>query len=268
VTETATRRVFAILGDPVAHSLSPCMQNAGFHAAGIDATYVALRPAADDVPMLMATLAMNGGGGNITLPFKQIAAGAPLRDERVELLGVANVFGSRDGSLAVINTDVDGILTALDVLEAPPSAWLVLGTGGSARAVIGAARERGARVAVRSRDAKRAGEFLNWAESIGVRTTDEATCEAVVNATPLGLSPGDALPLEVRAIPSLHVALDLVYRPDGPTRWVRACGDAGLRAGDGREVLLAQGTASWKLWFPGIAPPVDVMRAALHGHLG
>ena len=73
-----------------------------------------------------------------------------MRDERVQALGVANVFGRGvDGGTMLGNSDVDGILSALDRLEAPATAWHLLGTGGSARAVVGAARERGARIAIR-----------------------------------------------------------------------------------------------------------------------
>ena len=146
-------RLFALLGDPVSHSLSPRMQNAGFLAAGLDAVYVAMPCSAAQLPTLADTLVASGGGGNITIPHKNAAAALPgVRDERVQALGVANVFGRGvDGGTMLGNSDVDGFLSALDRLEAPATAWHLLGTGGSARAVVGAARERGARIAVRSR---------------------------------------------------------------------------------------------------------------------
>jgi len=269
VRVTARTRVFALLGDPVAHSLSPLMQNAAFLAAGIDAVYVVLQPRPDDVASQMATLATGGGGGNITIPYKEIAARAPaLRSAQVDRLGSANVFGTTGGELTLVNTDVPAILAALDRLEAPAGAWQVVGTGGSARAVVGAAAERGARVAVRSRDPRRAAEFAAWAASIGVEPAVGAECDVVINATPLGLAPGDPLPADPATL-SAHVAiLDLVYAPARSTAWVRACIARGLRALDGREVLLAQGAASWDCWFPGLTPPIPIMRAALDGYLG
>lgn len=266
---TSRTRVFAVLGDPVAHSLSPQMQNAGFQAAGLDAVFVALRPTAAYLAGQMLALACSGGGGNVTVPFKEVAAQVPgARDARVEQLAAANVFAATDDGVQLGNTDVDGILAALDALHAPADAWYVLGTGGGARAVVGAAAERGARIAVRSRDPARALAFGAWAASIGVPRAEPSECRVVINATPQGLGPADAHPLDVAAMAPGTVVLDLVYGQDGPTAWVRACSARGMHALDGREVLLAQGAASWRFWFPGVTPPVEVMRAALNGRLG
>lgn len=266
---TARTRVFALLGNPVAHSLSPLMQNAAFLAAGIDAVYVALQPTAADVAHQMAALAGGGGGGNVTIPFKEVAARAPARRTvQVERIGAANVFGGADGELSLANTDVFAILSALDRLEAASDAWMLLGTGGSARAAVGAAAERGVRIAVRSRDAGRATDFAAWAASIGVAAAEPGECGVAINATPLGLSSSDPLPVDPATLAADMVVLDLVYVPIGTTAWVRACAARGLRGLDGREVLLAQGAASWQCWFPGVTPPLPVMRAALDGYLG
>lgn len=267
---TARTRLFAVIGDPVRHSLSPTIQNAAFLAAGIDATYIALAVPAADVASVLRTLVANGGGGNITIPHKRVAAAVPgLPTARVRLLGVANVFAAAldAGGPILGNTDVDGILAAIDTLGGPFGAWLIVGTGGSARAAAGAALERGVPIAVRSREPERAAAFLAWAASIGVAVAPLEHCQLVINTTPLGLQAGDASPQPLDELPSLAAALDLTYRPDGPTRWVLTCRERGLRAVDGREVLLAQGAACWEHWFPGVTPPVEVMRAALDGRL-
>jgi shikimate dehydrogenase len=269
VRVTSRTRVFAVLGDPVAHSLSPQMQNAGFQAAGLDAVYVALHPSAEELAGQVTALVRGGGGGNVTVPFKEIAARVPgAADARVAQLGAANVFAAGENGVRLGNTDVDGILAALDALHATADAWYLLGTGGSARAVVGAAAERGARVAVRSRDDARGLAFATWAASIGVQRAAPSECRVVINATPQGLAVADPHPLDVAGVSTETVALDLVYRHDGPTAWVRACCARGVAALDGREVLLAQGAASWRFWFPGVTPPVEVMRAALNGRLG
>ena len=102
-------RVFAILGDPVAHSLSPTMHNAAFKALGLAATYVPLRCAAQDVPQFMRVLAMAGGGGNVTVPHKEIAArSVDGPSARVRLLGACNTFWADDGAVCGDNTDVAG----------------------------------------------------------------------------------------------------------------------------------------------------------------
>ncbi|HSE66988.1 MAG TPA: hypothetical protein VLB12_08380, partial [Gemmatimonadales bacterium] len=93
-------RVFAILGDPLKHSLSPAMHNAAFRALGLDAAYVPLRCHSADVPGLLTTLARAGGGGNITIPHKETGAKAITRPtDRVQRLGACNTFWGEDGSV-------------------------------------------------------------------------------------------------------------------------------------------------------------------------
>lgn len=260
-------RVFALLGNPVAHSLSPAMQNAAFRVLGLDAVYVPMPCSAEHVPVLMTAFAAAGGGGNVTVPHKTVAAHAIAHpNERVEALGACNTFWWEDEALAGDCTDVEGVRAALGALRVEAEVWLVIGTGGSARAVAEAARLAGARLAVASRDPARATAFLAWAgaRGVGVASAEEATL--VVNATPLGMNADDPLPSRPAATPAAVAILDLVYRR-GETAWVRAQRQAGRRAADGREVLLAQGAAAFSRWFPRHTPPLDVMRAALHAAL-
>jgi shikimate dehydrogenase len=157
-------------------------------------------------------------------------------------------------------------LEALDRLESPATGWLVAGTGGSARAVVGAARERHVPLAVQSRDPVRAEAFLTWARTLGVGAVAPADCGVLINATPLGLRDGDPIPLAAELAPAAEVGLDLVYAP-GETPWVRALRARGLRASDGRSMLVAQGAAAFDCWFPGVGAPRDVMRAAVDAAL-
>ncbi len=256
-------RLFLLLGRPVAHSLSPAMQNAAFQALGLDAVYAALDCASEDTFALAQSLAQGGGGGNATVPHKAVLAAALERPSaRVDRLGAANVFWGEEEALVGDNTDLDGVLDALARLDAPATRWLVVGTGGSARAVIGAAAERGAQVAVQSRSSARAAEFVAWAATLGVKNVDPTECEVLINATPLGSAKGDALPVDVAMTPKARVALDLVYQ-HGETPWVRHCRAKGLRAADGREMLVAQGASSLERWFPKVRAPREVMRAAV-----
>ncbi|HEU4587302.1 MAG TPA: shikimate dehydrogenase [Gemmatimonadales bacterium] len=260
-------RVFALLGEPVAHSLSPVMHNAAFLALGIEATYVPLRCRADDVPALIRALAYAGGGGNVTVPHKEVAARAVEQlAEPAQRLGACNTFWGDGGATMGDLTDVGGFLEALDRLDPPDAGWLIAGTGGAARAVIGAARERGAPVAVRSRDASRRMAFEAWAASCGVTIVPPAECGVLVNATPLGLHPGDALPIAPDDVPGARVAIDLVYAR-GETAWVKALRQRGLRAADGRAMLVAQGAAAFERWFPATPAPREVMRAAVDAAL-
>jgi len=255
-------RVFALLGDPVAHSLSPAMQNAAFRALGLPAAYVPLRCTAADLPSLLRALARAGGGGNVTVPHKE-AAGSALddRSELVGTVGACNTFWAEEGRVVGDNTDVDGLLAALDRLEPPEGPWLVAGTGGGARAAVVAASRRGVALSVASRSDARRRTFESWMEECGVALASPEECRVLLNATPLGLADGDALP-SLPATPSAEVALDMVYAR-GETRWVRSVRARGLRAADGREMLVAQGAAALERWFPKVHAPVEVMRAAV-----
>jgi shikimate dehydrogenase len=260
-------RVFAILGDPVAHSLSPVMQNAAFVALGLPAVYVPLRCTAADLPPLLGALVRAGGGGNVTVPHKELAAASVDRClERAELVGACNTFWGEAGQSIGDNTDVTGVCNALDRLEPPDGAWLILGTGGGARAAVGAARLRGAEVAVVSRAADRKDAFERWAASLGVGRAPAEECRVLINATPVGLHDGGAVPAGGSVAKHAEVALDMVYAR-GETRWVHAMRAAGLRAEDGRAMLVAQGAAAFERWFPAERAPTEVMRAAVNAAL-
>jgi shikimate dehydrogenase len=215
----------------------------------------------------MRSLAAGGGGGNVTVPHKAVAAGVGQPGPRVAMLGAANVFGAPDGELMVGNTDVDGLLALLDRLGGGAGPWCIVGTGGSAHAAVGAARERGVAVAVRSRSTERAAAFLEWAGGLGVETVDPASCRVLINATPVGLKADDPAPAPLDEFPLLTTVADLTYRPGGTSQLVATAQERGLRAADGLEMLLIQGMAAWNWWFPGVEPPEEVMRAALRGEM-
>ena len=135
---TSRTQVLALLGDPVDHSLSPVIQNAAFREAGVDGVYVALRCEAPDLVGFMHGLGRAGGGGNITLPYKQKAASfLDERSEAVRRTGACNTFWGRDGKVCGDNTDVEGFRRALKHFLGRSSEGfrvLLLGAGGAARA--------------------------------------------------------------------------------------------------------------------------------------
>lgn len=243
------------------------MHAAAFDALELAAVYVSIRTGPDALPLLMRALAAAGGGGNVTLPHKRAAAGLmdQLRGPGLTL-GACNTFWSEDGRLIGDNTDVAGVQTAVQALGVPEGPWLIVGTGGSARAVAAAAAERGTAIALRSRSDARAGAFLRWAARLGATEADSAACVLAVNATPVGLG-DERHPVSFDGLPALVAALDLVYRA-GETAWVRAARARGLRAADGRGVLVAQGAEALTRWFPGVRPPLAVMRSAVDAALG
>jgi shikimate dehydrogenase len=266
---TAATRLFAVLGNPVAHSRSPLFQNAAIRAAGIDAIYVALRCSDHDVGPLLRSLARAGGGGNVTVPHKAAAAEAvERRTEAVELTGACNTFWLEDGAVWGDNTDVQGAAAAIDRLldEAGTGLQrvLLLGAGGAASAALAALIDRGAReITVANRSLPRARSLCERFAGRGasLRASPEADpgqYDVVVNATTVGLAAGDLPPVGAARF---RAALDVVYAPGGTT-WVRSLRESGIPALDGGEMLLRQGAAAFRRWF-GRDPELAVMRAAL-----
>jgi len=200
-------------------------------------------------------------GANVTIPHKQAAlALATTASEAAREIGAANTltFGD-DGSIAAENTDAPGLLAALG--DAPRSA-LVLGAGGSARAVIWALTQAGAEVSVWNRTAERA-------RGLGARVVSEAVAaEVLVNCTSVGLDRSSSvfkeLPLDADGVGEYATVVDLVYRAGG-TVLIAEAARHGARTIDGLEILVRQGALSFSLW-TGLPAPLDVMRAAARGH--
>lgn len=261
---TDDTRIIALIGDPVAHSLSPRMQNAAIGAAGIDATYIALRTKQTAFAGLVAELLRNGGACNITSPFKDDAFA--LSGEHSDLArrtrSVNCVWGGAERP-QLDNTDVAGIRQAMRVLleSADISAVRLFGTGGSARSAAVAVREEWpeAEIMIASREPARASGFLAWAkESMVACVPDDAA--AVVDLAIWARPPAESEDaIEDTAVPGAF--LDLNYRAGG-TPLVVAHTARRVPAADGREVLLGQGAAAFERFF-GMAAPVSVMRAAV-----
>jgi shikimate dehydrogenase len=277
VSPFASTRLFALLGDPVSHSLSPVFQNAALRALGLDGVYVALRCAPDDVAGLVLGLARAGGGGNVTVPHKEAAARAvERRTEAVEATGACNTFWLQEGQVWGDNTDVHGVGKAVEAVlgrSAEGARVLVLGAGGAARGAVCALVQGGAeRIVILNRTPDRARELVERLGDRGTRieiaqTPADPASDAfdlVVNATSLGLHADDPLPLPIERGPRIGAALDLVYSRTGQTPWVRAMRQAGIPAADGTEMLLHQGAAAFRRWW-NADPPIEAMRAALVG---
>ncbi len=258
---SARTRVFALLGNPVAHSLSPAMHNAAFQALGMDVVYVAVRCDDGLVSSLMEALCQAGGGGNLTVPHKRLGARVARAAEPGPWIA-CNTFWEEQGHVIGASTDAAGILAGWDHLGRPPGAWLILGTGGSAAAAAQAAVLAGAPITVRSRAAARRLGFEAECQSLGAVVQDTGPVGLALNCTPLGLKDTDPAPLAVTDLPPGAAVLDLVYRR-GETRWVVTARAAGRPAVDGRVALLAQGVAAFQRWFPRVQPPAEVMDAAL-----
>jgi len=246
------------------------MHNAALRALGMDGWRYQLLPVPPERFAETARALGSAGfvGANVTIPHKHVALElADTATEAAKAIGAANTLTfSADGAIAAENTDAPGFLTALDVSPRGMTAQ-VLGAGGSARAVVWALREAGAReVSVWNRTPARA-EAL--ASDLGARAvTRPEPAELLVNCTSVGLrqsatEPQGLNPLAVTfdQVGTYSHVVDLVYRTS-PTALLVAAQAHGAHTVDGLEILLAQGALSFKLW-TGIEPPLQVMRDAL-----
>jgi len=255
-----------VAGWPVAHSRSPAMHNAALRAVGLDGWRYQHLPLPPDL-FAEAVRALPGvgfAGINVTIPHKQAALA--LADEATaaaRAIGAANTLTFSGGSIHADNTDAPGLLAALG--DERPRTAVVLGAGGSARAVVYALAQLGVAVKVWNRTGERArslaGEF--GAEAV----QDLPPADLLVNCTSVGLADPSStfkeLPLRADALGAYACVVDLVYRAGG-TALLREAKRTGSRAIDGVEVLVHQGALSFERW-TGRAAPLEVMRQAARG---
>ena len=287
-----------LLGDPVHHSLSPAMHNAALAELGLDWVYLALPVPAAELPGAVRALAAMGCRGlNVTIPHKRAAA--ELADGLSPLarrLGAVNTLVPRpEGGWWGTNTDVEGFSAPLRQALGPGESWrgrraLVLGCGGSARAVVAALveLELGAiRIAGRRPEALAEGladwapwsaaiDGLAWPEGPGALAAELAAADLVVNTTPVGMAAaGDGAaaarcPLaaaDLEALRPATVVYDLIYTPR-PTLLLEQAAARGCPVLDGLEMLVGQGAAALRLWSGQAEVPVAAMRRAALAQLG
>ncbi len=206
-------------------------------------------------------------GANVTIPHKEAAlALADAATDRARAIGAANTLVFHDdGAIHADNTDAPGLIAALGASPAGKRA-LVLGAGGSARAVVWALREAGAQVIVWNRTAPRA---QTLAQELGVTSSAvSAPADILVNCTSVGLRNSSStfkdLPVFPESLDTYATVVDLVYR-DGGTELLHEAARRGCAVIDGLEILVQQGALSLEAW-TGLPAPIAVMRdAARHG---
>jgi shikimate dehydrogenase len=265
----------AVLGRPVAHSLSPVIHTAGYRAAGLAGwSYTAIECGEAELAGTVGGLGPEWAGLSLTMPLKEVALAvadqvAPL----AATLGAANTLVRRaDGSWRAENTDAPGIAEAIG--DVPAGGHLVvLGAGGTARAALGAAaRLRAGQVSVVARRAEALTELDPVAAALGVAVTHLlwpaaadtlAAADVVISTVPKGVA--DPLAGLVAWRPGT-VLLDALYDP-WPTPLADAAAAAGARVVSGLDLLLAQAVDQFQL-FTGVAAPVAAMRAALTAAAG
>jgi shikimate dehydrogenase len=276
---TSRGGAFAVIGDPVAHSVSPPMQRAAFDAAGVEATYVAERVSAAALSAAWPELLRRLAGWNVTRPLKEAALTLVDRlAPEAETCGSVNTVVLHGTRTTGHSTDGAGFLAALSrVRPGPARRAVILGTGGATRAVAAALAGTGATVLLVGRNAAAGrsvagdlsarGPAVTFAGGPGTLADALDGADLVVNATPMGdpSMPGiSPIPggVALEALEPRPVVFDLVYRPRR-TLLLEQAAAAGCPTVEGIEMLIGQGAASFQLW-TGLPAPVEIMRAAAY----
>lgn len=268
-----------LIGEPVAHSLSPAMHNAAFAHHGLHENYVLWPTPVAELPQRIAHIRAAGiRGANITIPHK--SAVLPLLDEVDALataIGAVNtVVRGADGALRGTNTDAPGFVRALATAGFDPrgKTVLMLGAGGAARAVgYGLIAAGAAGLLVANRTLDRAEDVL--ADLLATTDADPrllavpwddreiraaiAEADLVVNATAVGLD-GTSTPIDPDLLRPRVLVVDLIYHA---TPLLAAAARRNIPTQDGLEMLVQQGALAWEAW-TGLAAPVAVMRTAAY----
>jgi len=267
-----------VIGWPVAHSRSPLIHNHWIGTLGLDAEYRREGVPPEQFADFITHLAERGYvGANVTVPHKEAALRLADADARAQAVGAANTLWFERGVLKATNTDVEGFIGNLDA-SAP--GWdhelrtaVVLGAGGSARAIVFGLIERGiARIYIANRSVERAKALRDqFGKAIDPRPFGEANqllgeAGLLVNTTTLGMSGQPPLALDLDRLPASATVADIVYSPL-ETALLAAARRRGLRAVGGLGMLLHQAVGGFERWF-GIRPQVtDELRALVEADL-
>jgi shikimate dehydrogenase len=265
------RRRAAVLGHPVAHSRSPVLHRAAYSALGLDWEYGLHDVTEETLPAFVAGLDATWAGLSLTMPLKQ--AVIPLLTD-VDLValatGAVNTVVIDDDGLHGWNTDVQGIVAALDERGAPRGSAAVIGAGATARSAVAALARRGhTEMVVVARRPEAAAQVLATALEVGVLVevlgweslVDALEADVVVSTVPRGVL--DEVAAEVAAAPGPRgCLLDVVYDP-WPTPLAAAWAGAGGDVASGLDMLLHQAVRQVEL-MTGLTPPVEAMRSALY----
>lgn len=272
-------QVYGVIGDPVAHSLSPLVHNAAFRELKINSVYLPFRVPRGHLPGFLESFrAIPVEGYSVTIPHKEAAAqAAQTRDEIVQSIHAANTLIRREHGFLAANTDYQAILDALrehltqpggPPLDLHKRMVLILGAGGAARAVAHALHRAGAIVHIANRTSERAEKLADEinAEALDWNARHKEGCDLVVNCTPVGMHPHvDESPLHASFLRPDMVVLDMVYTPE-TTMLIREAKTRGAQVITGVDLFVRQAGAQFQM-FTGKLPPLELMAQVLRREL-
>src|SRR6202050_2196830 len=256
-------RVYAVVGDPISHSLSPAIMNAAFRRENVNAVYLALH-AKTLKDLLTCVREIPIHGLSITMPYKEaILPFLDNTDSHTTKIGACNtVVRAQDGKLYGFNTDTSGVVRPLErrLSTLQDAKILVVGPGGAARAAVFGRKERGAEVFILNRSAAPAQKLARRAHARSIKRADlkKHAFDVIINATPVGMGNTRETPLQEKEINARYV-FDMIYDP-GETRLLQLAKQRGAQIIPGIEMFVHQAARQFEIWTGKPAPQDDMMQ--------
>ncbi|MFZ0240118.1 MAG: shikimate dehydrogenase [Desulfobacterales bacterium] len=261
--------VYAVIGDPVVHSLSPVMHNRALAHTGVNGIYIALR-VTDIAAAVNGFRTLGFKGLSVTIPHKMTVMGCLDEvDATARDIGAVNTIVNRNGRLAGYNSDYLGAVKALgDAIDIGGKTVVIIGAGGAACAIGFGVVRSGGRVVILNRSPQK-GEQLAGALNADFQPlseTREIRGQVLVNTTPVGMFPhAEQMPIDKRLLRPDLVVMDIIYNPL-TTRLLSEAARTGCRTINGLSMFVYQGAVQFELW-TGEKAPLDVMREAVESAL-
>ena len=267
---------YAVIGDPIDHSLSPNIHNAAFRHLKLDHTYIAYKiPAGELSAGIEALKAIKIAGFNVPIPHKiEMMKFLDEMDTTCKIIGAVNTVLNEDGKLKGYNTDMIGFLDPIKKknLTIKDSQVLLLGAGGAARAIVTAmVKEKAGKITIVNRTMENANKLAEFAKKIGGNVDTVSIQEAnkliadykfIINSTSIGMR-NEPSPISTENISKDSIVYDIVYQPIN-TDLIKKSKENGATIIYGYEMLLSQAACSFEIWHK-MEAPYDVMKKTLLG---
>lgn len=274
------KKLFAVIGDPIAHSMSPAMHNDLFQAYGIDAHYQPLHVTRESLrDAVIGLKAIGAAGFNITVPHKESVL--PLLDKLdplAEAIGAVNTVVNENGKLVGYNTDGSGYLKGL-LTEMPTIKGkniLIIGAGGAARALYFTLAQAGVnRLDICNRTVHKGEALIHDcpfhvpSAVIGKEEAEKnlADYQLLIQTTPIGMAPNiESLPLSLHNLNTDSFISDIIYNPL-ETKILREAKNKGAKIQNGLDMFVFQGALAFEKW-TGIFPNIERMKTIVRNQLG
>ena len=269
-------KTYAVIGDPIEHSLSPTIHNAAYRELQIECTYIAYRVAQGDLATGIESLKkIKISGFNVTIPHKiEMMNYLDNVDENCKKIGAVNTVLNDDGILRGFNTDMDGFLEPIKrkEIEIKNSKILLLGAGGASRAIIAGFQKENAReITIVNRTKTNGDELAQFSNELGLNATSntiedmnlfDSSFDFIVNASSLGLKNEDNI-IPGKLFDEKTIVYDIVYKPV-KTDLINKAKEKNCKIIFGYEMLLGQAIRSFEIWLDRKAP-YDVMKRSILG---